>query len=359
MSEKTAFTPRERVRLALDHKEADRIPIHDSPWAATVARWQREGLPDGIPPEEYFGYELRLFSVDLTPQYPVRVLYRSEEYIVETTPYGGVRKNHRDYSTTPELIDYGIKTREDWEAAKRRLQPSYTRVDWVKLRNDYERARSEDLFLAYAAVTGYDLCQAYIRSDVLLPLLITDPDWIRDIAETQADMVIEMAKILMQEGYVFDAAFLFNDMGYRNGPLFSPRLYREIFQPADRRMFDFFHAHGMKVILHSCGNVREFIPDLLDIGLDCLQPLEVKAGMDLIELKQQYGKDLAFMGGIDVRVMSAPDPAALEREIATKLTAAKVGGGYIYHSDHSVPNDVSFAQYCRVLDLVRQYGQYS
>lgn len=358
MSKTTVLTPRERVRLALDHKEADRIPIHDSPWAATVTRWQREGLPDGIPPEEYFGYELRLFSVDLTPQYPVRVLHRSEEYIVETTPYGGVRKNHRDYSTTPELIDYGVKTREDWEAAKRRLQPSYTRVDWVKLRNDYERARSEDLFLVYAAVTGYDLCQAYIRSDVLLPLLITDPDWIRDIAETQADMVIEMAKILMQEGYTFDAAFLFNDMGYRNGPLFSPRLYREIFQPADRRMFDFFHSHGMKVILHSCGNVKEFIPDLLDIGLDCLQPLEVKAGMDLIELKQKYGKDLAFMGGIDVRVMSAPDPAAAEREIATKLTVAKVGGGYIYHSDHSVPNDVSFAQYRRVLDLVHKYGQY-
>ncbi len=358
MPETTMLTPRERVRLALDHKEADRIPIHDSPWGATVTRWQREGLPDGVPPEEYFGYELRLFGVDLTPQYPVRVLHRSEEYIVETTPYGGIRKNHRDYSTTPELIDYGIKTREDWEAAKRRLQPSYTRVDWVKLRNDYERARSEDFYLAYTAITGYDLCQAYIRSDVLLPLLITDPDWIRDIAETQADMVIEMAKILMREGYTFDAAFLFNDMGYRGGLLFSPRIYREVFQPADRRMFDFFHSQGMKVILHSCGNVKALIPDLLDIGLDCLQPLEVKAGMDLVELKREYGKDLAFMGGIDVRVMSAPDPAAVEREIATKLTLAKVGGGYIYHSDHSVPNDVSFAQYRRVLDLVRKYGQY-
>jgi uroporphyrinogen decarboxylase len=308
-----AITPRERVRKALAHQEADRIPIHDSPWAATVTRWRREGLPDGIAPEEYFGYEIRLFGADLTPQYPVRVLERSEEYIVESTPYGGVRKNHRDYSTTPELIDYGIKTREDWEAAKRRLQPSYTRVDWVTLKQNYERARSEDLYLTYSAVTGYDLCQAYIRSDVLLPLLITDPDWIRDIAETQADMVIEMARILMQEGYRFDAAFLFNDMGYRSGPFFSPRTYRQVFKPADKRMFDFFH---------SCGNVKMLIPDLLEIGLDCLQPLEVKAGMDLVELKREYGRDLAFMGGIDVRAMIDPDPAVLEREIATKVTAA-------------------------------------
>jgi uroporphyrinogen decarboxylase len=353
-----AITPRERVRKVLAHQEADRIPIHDSPWAATVTRWRREGLPDGIAPEEYFGYEIRLFGADLTPQYPVRVLERSEEYIVESTPYGGVRKNHRDYSTTPELIDYGIKTREDWEAAKRRLQPSYTRVDWVTLKQNYERARSEDLYLTYSAVTGYDLCQAYIRSDVLLPLLITDPDWIRDIAETQADMVIEMARILMQEGYRFDAAFLFNDMGYRSGPFFSPRTYRQVFKPADKRMFDFFHSHDMKVILHSCGNVKMLIPDLLEIGLDCLQPLEVKAGMDLVELKREYGRDLAFMGGIDVRAMNDPDPAVLEREIATKVTAAKVGGGYIYHSDHSVPNNVSFQQYCRVLELVHRYGQY-
>jgi uroporphyrinogen decarboxylase len=358
MAETTILTPRVRMRLALDHKEADRIPIQDSPWAATITRWQREGLPDGISAEEYFGFEMRSFGADLTPQYPIRVLQRSPEYIVETTPYGGVRKNHRDYSTTPELIDYGIKTREDWEAAKRRLRPGFTRVDWVTLHNNYERARSENFYLTFAAVTGYDLCQSYIRSDILLPLLITDPDWIRDIAETQADMVIETAKILMREGYTFDAAFLFNDMGYRNGPFFSPRMYRQLFQPADRRMFDFFHSHGMKVLLHSCGNVKMLIPDLLAIGLDCLQPLEVKAGMDLEALKREYGKDLAFMGGIDVRTMSDPDPAAAEREIAAKITAAKVGGGYIYHSDHSIPNDVSFDRYRRVLELVRKYGEY-
>lgn len=357
MSEHSAMTPKERIRLVLDHKEPDRVPVHDSPWAATVTRWLREGLPDGISPSDYFGYELRAFGTDTTPQFPVRVLEKSAEYIVETTAYGGVRKNHRDYSTTPELIDYGIKERQDWEAAKRRLQPSFTRVDWVSLKEAYDRASSESLYLTFDAITGYDLCQAYIRADILLPLLITDPDWIRDMAETQADMVIEMAKILMAQGYRFDAAFLFNDMGFRTGPFFSPRMYRSIFMPADRRLFDYFHSQGMKVILHSCGNVKLLIPDLLDIGLDCLQPLEVKAGMDLIALKREYGPDLAFMGGIDVRTMNDPDPNAAEREIA-KVTTAKVGGGYIYHSDHSIPNNVSFAQYCRVMELVRQYGEY-
>ena len=76
------------------------------------------------------------------------------------------------------------------------------------------------------------------------------------------------------------------------------------------------------------------------------------------ELKKKYGDKLAFMGGIDVRTMSAEDPKIIEEEIKTKVSFAKQGGGYIYHSDHSVPDDVSFEQYKRVIELVHKYGRY-
>ncbi len=114
----------------------------------------------------------------------------------------------------------------------------------------------------------------------------------------------------------------------------------------------------MPVILHNCGCVRDLIPRFIEDGLTCLQPLEVKAGMDLIELKRDFGDKLAFMGGIDVRAMADPDPAVIEEEIKTKILSAKKGGGYIYHSDHSVPNNVSFEQYLRALQLVKEYGAY-
>jgi uroporphyrinogen decarboxylase len=352
------LTARERICRAIAHKEPDRVPIHDSVWAATASRWRNEGMPADIPVAEYFHFELAGFGVDISPQFPVRIIERTPDYVVKTTPYGSTRKNHWDYSTTPELLDYAIKTRQDWEEAKKRLQPSHTRVDWVTLKQTYEQATSDGLFRTFNAVVGYDLCQAYIRADELLPLLLTDPDWIRDMIETTADLVIEMAKIVMKEGYVFDAAFLYNDMGYRGAPFFSPRVYRELIQPADRRVFDYFHSRNMPVILHSCGYVKPLLPDLLAVGLDCLQPLETKAGMDLIELKSEFGKDLSFMGGIDVRTFTDPDPTVLEQEIRTKISAAKIGGGYIYHSDHSVPNNVSFQQYVRVLELVKKYGDF-
>ncbi|MDI7276260.1 MAG: hypothetical protein QME94_09785, partial [Anaerolineae bacterium] len=143
------MTPRKRMQMALAHQEADCVPIHDSPWAATITRWRGEGMPDFVPCDEYFGYHLRGFGADTSPMYPVRVLERTPEYIVETTNTGGVRRNHRDYSTTPELVDYGVKSREDWEAARRRMRPSVTRVDWVALKYGYDRARADDLFVTY------------------------------------------------------------------------------------------------------------------------------------------------------------------------------------------------------------------
>ncbi len=114
----------------------------------------------------------------------------------------------------------------------------------------------------------------------------------------------------------------------------------------------------MPTILHCCGYVKELIPHLIEVGLDCLQPLEVKAGMDVRELKEKYGDKLSFMGGIDVRAMANPDPNIIEEEIRSKFEVAKKGGGYIYHSDHSIPNNVSFKQYKRVMELVKKYGKY-
>lgn len=350
------MTSRERVRMALEHKEPDRVPIQDSIWSATVSRWHKEGLPEEISVSEYFDFEIVGFGADLSPRFPVKVLERNDTYIVETTPYGGVRKNFRDYSTTPEIIDWPIKSKDDWYRIKDRLQPDVTRVDWVSSLNAYTRAYEDGKFITYNAAMGYDLFQSYIKTEELLVILVEDPEWAKDMFRTHAILLIEMAKIMMEHGFKFDGAFLFNDMGYRNGLLFSPKTYQKVLQETDAMVCEFFHKHNMPVILHSCGNVKELIPYLIEAGFDCLQPLEVKAGMDLLELKPKFGDKIAFMGGIDVRKMT--DPVAIEEEISRKFEVAKKGGGYIYHSDHSIPKNISFEDYKRVIELVKKYGKY-
>jgi len=378
------MTSRERVLMALRHEEPDRVPVHDSPWVAAIERWHREGLPVEVNPVEYFEYEMVAFGADTSPHFSVRVVEEDEEYIVETTPFGGLRRNHKDYSSTPEIIGWPCKTRDDWEQIKERLTPDRSRVDWegewlagtaedergkqsiletgrAERRRGlpgWRKAYEEGRFVVYAAAFGYDKVQSYVASEQLLMAIATDPEWVVDMYETDATLSIQMYEVMKKGGYRFDGAFIFCDLGYRNGLLFSPRHYDEQLRPTFRRLVDYFHGEGLPVILHSCGCVKELVPRFIEDGLDCLQPLEQKAGMDLLELKREFGDELAFMGGIDVRAMADPDPAVIEEEMRTKITVAKQGGGYIYHSDHSVPDNISFSRYKRVLELVREYGQY-
>ncbi len=378
------MTSRERVLMALNHEEADRVPIHDAPWAATIERWYQEGLPHDPAPAEYFDYEIVTFNADTTPRFPIEIVEETDEYIICTTPAGGLRRDRKDYASTPEIIDYPCKNRDDWEKMKEQLAPDPTRVDWdgqwLKGSAEDERgedslleigrtdhrlglpgntkARAQGRFICYGCSIGYDKIQSYVASEQLLIAIATEQEWVRDMYETDATLSLQMYEIMKDGGFEFDAAWAYCDLGYRNGLLFSPRHYEETLRPTFQRVFDYFQAEGLPILLHSCGNVEELMPYFIEDGLTCLQPLEVKAGMDLLELKKNLGDRLTLMGGIDVRAMADPDPTVIEEEIRSKIPLAKQGGGYIYHSDHSLPNNISLEQYRRVLELVKQYGAY-
>ncbi len=352
------MTDRERVLSALDFQEADRVAIQDGPWTTTIRRWHEEGLPENIEPAEYFGFAMVGVSADLTMRLPTEVIEETDEYIITRSADGTSDKNWKHAISTPGRIDFLIKSRADWEEHKHRLEWSSNRVDWPAVREAEQQARQQGKWFHFTAAFGYDRTQGVVGSERLLMAMAEDPEWIDDVFMTYAQIVVAAAEEMIGAGIEFDGAFVYDDMGYRNATLFSPAMFRRFEFPCHKLVYDFFHSQGLKVILHSCGRISELIPGLLEAGLDCLQPLEVKAGMDLVELKKQYGDSLAFMGGIDVRCMANPDPTVIEQEIARKIPLAKAGGGYIYHSDHSVPDNVSFEQYQRTIELVHQYGTY-
>ena len=193
------MTSRERVLKALKHEEADRVAIHDGPWAATVSRWRKEGLPPEIPVEEYFEFEFVQIGFDSSPRFPVKVIEKNESYILTQESTGGVNRNLRDHSSTPELVDRPIKKKEDWPPIKKRLYPDYTRVDWVSVSNAVTRARSEGKFITIWGVHGYDALQSYMRSDALLVAMVEDPDWVKDMVMTYADLTIKHLEILFAQ----------------------------------------------------------------------------------------------------------------------------------------------------------------
>jgi len=139
--------------------------------------------------------------------------------------------------------------------------------------------------------------------------------------------------------------------------LFSPRSWRAIFKPLYAELGRFFKANGISFWLHCCGNCEEIIPDFIECGLNVLQPLQAHSGMDVRKLKPLYGDKLTFWGNIDVTKMSGP-PEALEAEIRDKIPFAMQGGGYMYHSDHSIPPEVTFERYKWIMELVEKHGRY-
>lgn len=354
----TELSGRERIWRALHHLEADRVGIMDAVWDSTLQRWYGEGLCDGTPPSKVFGYDMAEIRPDLTLRCRPELIEECPEYTIMRDSNGAVVKNWRHSTSTPGWLDHSIKTRQDWERLKWRLQWQRDRVDWGATREVYAQARAQGQFVFYSGAICWDGAVKAVSAETLLLAMADDPAWIRDMFTTYTDLYLAGAEELLGAGLELDGAWVYDDMGYRNATFFSPRMYTELIYPHDRRVCSFFRSRKLPIILHSCGQVAGLIPNLIEAGYTCLQPLEVKAGMDLIALKKQYADVLCFMGGIDVRAMAAQDPGIIEQEIATKVPIAMAGGGYVYHSDHSVPDSVSLDRYRRVLELVRHYGCY-
>ena len=352
------MTSRERVLLALEHKEADRVAVHDSPWGTTIQRWHEEGLPQDTSPTEHFGYEFRGCWVDNSLQLPTETIEETDDYTIVKTGDGNVWRNWKGRMSTPELLDFTITSREIWEEHKPRMVMNDSRVNWEAALKHNREAYEAGYFCHFSCGPGFTKVCDMVGPERLMMAMMDDPDWVRDMAVTDAELCVAIAEEMMVRGFHFDAGWVFDDLGYKYRGFMSIDHYRELFWPGHKLIADCFKSRGLPMLLHSCGYAEEYIPLIIEAGYDLLQPLEVKAGMDLLKLKKQYGDRLAFMGGIDVRAMAHPDPKVIEQEIATKLPPAKEGGGYVFHSDHSVPDNVSFEQYERVIELVHEYGQY-
>jgi len=352
------MTSQERVLLALRRKQGDRVPIQDAPWGTTVKRWRREGLPKNQSPSEYFGYEMHACGGDNSLQLEQVVIEDTKDYVVFTDSNGATRRNWKNSTSTPELIGFTITSRSIWEEYRPRMTWNDSRVAWEDQRKAYNQAREQGLFCYLSFYAGFTRICDMVGPERVLIAMVDDPEWVKDMFLTEAQVCVAIAEEMMSRGFDFDAGWISDDLGFKYKGFFSRQVYHELLMPAHKLICDCFKSRGKPMILHSCGYITEFVPHLIEAGFDCLQPLEVKAGNDLIALKKRYGDRLAFMGGIDVRAMADPDPEVIKREISTKVPIAKQGGGYIYHSDHSVPDNVSFEQYCLVMDLIEKHGKF-
>jgi len=352
------MTSKERIIAALQHREADRVPMWESFWGATIARWHGEGLPQGVDLVAHFGLDpAHHTGYDWSLQLEAETIEETDEYVISRTNNGVMAKSFKDHDSTPLWWDFPLTDRASWEELKPRMTWNETRVNLPAAKDAFSATR--DRFQVYACCClGFEKFKYLMGTEGILVALASDPEWAREMCMSTADMAIDGLEYLLGHGLEFDAAFVTEDMGYKGRPFFSPRTYREVIMPCQQRFCEVCHARGIGVMLHTCGQNTELVPLYIEAGFDVLNPIEVKAGMDLLQLKRDFGEVLALWGGIDVRAIAHPDSAVLEEEIRAKVVAAKEGGGYVFASDHSIPQNVSLAQYERMLELGRHYGAF-
>jgi uroporphyrinogen decarboxylase len=137
---------------------------------------------------------------------------------------------------------------------------------------------------------------------------------------------------------------LAEDLGHTTGPLFSPTSWDEIFKSHYLCFGEYLEKQGIDFWMHSDGRIHDYIDRFIEVGVKVVNPLEVKAGMDAVKLRKRYGKRLSFYGNISARAM-AGSREDMEKELSRKIPLAREGG-FIMHSDHSVPPQVSFERFC-------------
>ena len=237
------------------------------------------------------------------------------------------------------------------------MVPTKDRIDWAYLKQNYQKWVDEGYWKVANLWFGFDVTHSWMcGTENILIALLEEPEWCVDMFNTLLDLHIALYEMIFNEGYRFDSVWWWDDMGYKNNQFFSLSTYRDLLRPVHQKAIDWAHSKGMKAQLHSCGDIHPFGPDLVSIGLDALNPLEVKAGMDPMALKQQFGSDLVFHGGVNAVLWD--DIPALQQELRRLIPIMKQGGGYICATDHSIPNTVSLADFRDTVTLIKQLGAY-
>ena len=365
---------RDRIKKLLAFEEPDRIGLADSFWEDTLTRWQMEGMPQEVKANDFFGFDFDWLYMDCSLRLPEQLVEETNEYTIREDKHGFTAKQWKGRAGALGYLDHKVKTRQDWERLKDRLDVNFgntSRINtisyfepfvqyptWDEMASKFQQVRRRQRYIVLWVYGPHEANWRKHGFEETLMDMVLDPGLIADMSRAHVDLVIESLRKGLEYGIKPDGIMFAEDLGINTGPMFSPKAYETILFPEHRRLGDYLHAHDITYFIHTDGDIRKFIPRLIEAGIQVLQPLEAKAGLDVRKLKQEYGKQLAFMGNIDVQKMSA-SKEELEQEVRTKLAAVMPGGGYIYHSDHSVPSTVTYESYLYLTDLLRKYGAYS
>lgn len=355
---------KERIASILQRKPVDRIGLYEHFWNNAEAKWRMQGhLREGESVADHFGFDLATcwccnFVADLDFK-PV-VVEEDDENVLTRDGNGATLRRRKKEQATPEHVDFSVRDRDSWNALVRSKLVAFDprRVNFEAYRRAKAEAAKAGRFFLWSGVNVFECMHPVCGHEHMLAGMALEPEWVADMATVYSDLILRCFEALFEaEGYP-DGIWFYEDMGFKERPFMSPGMYRELIQPAHRRTIAWAHERGMPVVMHSCGFVEPLLDGMVEAGIDCLQVMEVKAGMDPLRIHARYGDRLSLCGGMDVRPLVANNREAVLREVQSKVPALKQGFGYILHSDHSIPGDCDYETYRLFVDEGLRLGTY-
>ncbi len=364
-----------RVLTALDHQEPDRVPVGEFFWTSFLRRAKKDlRIRGAFDPYRYWELDMIVVNPNMDPHITgIQMLEDTPERKLVKTGFGATIERRSDYPM-PNFLDVDTKTFEQMDAFefddpkddRRYFEAIDDQINSVAddlnlgLPSFVDRVNScaNDMCVFGSVCDPHETIWRIMGTENVLLKMAEDPGRIANFIERLGDFLVGIVEgQIAAAGGKLSGMYIWGDVAYDNGMFFSPDFWRQAYKPQLKKICDAIHAAGLKAIYHGCGNSSAVFEDMIEVGVDCLNPIEAKAGLDVIDLKRRFGDRWAFNGNIDARVLGTNDLEKVRREVLTKLNAAK-GGGYILQSDHSVPGNVDAETYSYVIELARENGIY-
>ena len=385
---KETMTSRERVKTALNHQETDRVPIDLGGFQTGIHKNAYKELID------YLGIKEEIRMLDPVQQIviPSEIILQKfhvdVRYITAHGPdsfKGGIETNVRKGRTWHDLKDeFGVVwsmpddqqlymdishhplanagiddiARYPFPDGSDKSRFTGVRESVMKLHNETDYAISTGI----GGVT-YETCW-YLRGlEQWYYDMLANPEF----CETLLDQTLKFwynyyIGFMEAVGDLVDIVMVGDDLAGQEGPLFSPDFYRSVVKPRHKKLMQ--HIRSLtkaKIWYHTCGSCAEYIPDLIEMGVDIINPVQTSArNMDPVKLKKQFGNNIVFWGGsIDAQhILPFATPDQVKKEVHQSLEIFKPGGGYVFNNVHNIQSGVPPENIIAMYEAAYNFGFY-
>lgn len=364
------LTGTQTIDNLLRKKAVDHVPLEDSPWGDTLAKWITQGMPkdeqgNAVDPVEHFGFDIACCGgwFEWQPRRGVNeVIEETDEWRVVRNGAGAALKWWKHKSGTPEHIDFHMASRNIWEKDYR---PLVVQFDKQRVGNPRDVAdsiakwRSKGRWTHFGAQFIWEDMRASLGDQGMYMALADDPGWIHDFNRVYTDLYKKCFTILIEEGAKPDGIWLYEDLGCKGRLGCSPAMLEDMIFPYYKEMVDFFHGYDLPVVLHTCGFQEPAIPLIVQAGFDGLNPMEVKAGNDIFKYAEKYGDKLVFFGGLDALILESHDRGLIRKGVTDLIKGMKERAArFVYGSDHSLSTNIDYDDFIYSLEIYRENMMY-